>query len=79
MSYLNAKTNIKPVLDVEPSPDWSSIIIDGVEYVPVKVRNFADTVNIVTETFTHFFDAKKAIKNMEDRLAKYENWLKERP
>jgi hypothetical protein len=79
MSYLNAKTDIQPLLNVEPSPDWSSIIIDGVEYIPAKARSFADTVDIVTETFGHLFDAKKAIKNMEERLAKYEKWAKERP
>jgi hypothetical protein len=79
MSYLNAKTDIKPLLDVEPSPDWLSIIIDGVEYVPANPRRVEDTKDIVTETFTHLFDAKKAIKNMEEKLAKYEKWAKERP
>lgn len=79
MSYLNAKTDIGPLLNVDRTDDWSSLIINGVEYVPAKSRNFADNVEIVTETFIHFHDVKKAIKSMEERLAKYENWIKERP
>jgi hypothetical protein len=79
MSYLNAKTDVKPLLDVEPAPDWLSIIIDGMEYVPAKSRTVQETKDIVTETFTHLFDAKTAIKNMEEKLAKYEKWAKERP
>lgn len=79
MSYLNAKPEGKSLLNVDRTDDWSSLIIDGVEYVPAKARNFADSVEIVTETFIHFHDVKKAIKNMEERLGKYENWLKERP
>ena len=79
MSYLNAKAQIKSLLDVEPAPDWLSLIINGVEYVPVQREEGENTVDIVTETFMHLHDAKKAIKNMEERLAKYDNWLRERP
>lgn len=79
MSYLNAKANTKPLLDVEPAPDWLSLIINGVEYVPAVPRKVEDTKEIVTETFTHLYDAQTATKKMEERLAKYENWLKERP
>jgi hypothetical protein len=79
MSYLNAKTDVKPLLDVEPALDWSYLIIDGVEYVPAKAKNVSETINIVTETFMHLHDAKKAIKNMEEKLDKYDRWAKERP
>jgi hypothetical protein len=79
MSYLNAKSDIKPLLNVDPSPDWLSIIIDGVEYVPAKPRSVQETKDIVTETFAHLYDAERGIENMEEKLAKYEKWAKERP